>query len=88
MHYAVYFFAGLGAGAAGLSEGALATDGALAKRWAFWLLAALISFATWIALTAVLSGQGTWIVLRILSHLWLAPVSHSPEVALLWCPLT
>jgi glucans biosynthesis protein C len=59
MHYAVYFFAGLGAGAAGLSEGALATDGALAKRWAFWLLAALISFATWIALTAVIVPNGT-----------------------------
>jgi Acyltransferase family len=59
IHYAVYFFAGLGAGAAGLSEGALVTDGALAKWWAFWLLAALISFATWIALTAIIVPNGT-----------------------------
>jgi glucans biosynthesis protein C len=59
IHYAVYFFAGLGAGAAGLSDGVLETDGALAKRWAFWLVAALISFATWIALTALIVPNGT-----------------------------
>ena len=54
IHYAVYFFAGLAAGALGLSGGLLATDGALAKRWSVWLLVALISFSTWIALTALI----------------------------------
>ena len=54
IHYAVYFFAGLAAGALGLSGGLLGTDGALAKRWSVWLLVAMISFSTWIALTAVI----------------------------------
>jgi hypothetical protein len=58
VHYAVYFCAGLGAGAAGLSGGLLGTDGALAKRWSFWMPAAMISFATWIALTAVIVPNG------------------------------
>ena len=58
IHYAVYFCAGLGAGAAGLSGGLLGTDGAVAKRWSFWMLAAMISFATWIALTAVIVPNG------------------------------
>ncbi len=53
-HYAVYFFAGLTAGALGLSGGLLAPDGALAKRWSVWLLVALICFSTWIALTALI----------------------------------
>ncbi|MBV9236372.1 MAG: acyltransferase, partial [Xanthobacteraceae bacterium] len=59
VHYAVYFFAGLAAGAAGLSGGLLAIDGALAKRWFFWLLTAFFSFVLWIALTAVIMSNGT-----------------------------
>jgi Acyltransferase family len=58
IHYAVYFFAGLGAGASGLSGGVLGTDGALAKRWSWWLLAAFVSFAIWIALTALIVPNG------------------------------
>jgi glucans biosynthesis protein C len=58
IHYALYFFAGLGAGAIGLSDGVLKTDGALANRWALWLLAAFISFVAWIALTAMIVPTG------------------------------
>jgi len=52
LHYAVYFFAGVGIGVRGLDYGLLATDGPLARRWAQWLAAALASFALWIASTA------------------------------------
>ena len=51
--YAVYFFAGVGIGAGGIERGLLAADGALARRWAYWLAAALISILLWMALTAL-----------------------------------
>jgi surface polysaccharide O-acyltransferase-like enzyme len=42
--YAGYFFAGVGAGATGLSAGLLAENGALAKRWMVWLGFALACY--------------------------------------------
>ena len=42
--YAGYFFAGVGVGAAGLSAGLLAENGALAKRWRVWLGFALACY--------------------------------------------
>jgi hypothetical protein len=51
--YAVVYFAGLGVGAHGLELGLLASEGALARRWAVWLAAGLTSFLLWIGLTAL-----------------------------------
>lgn len=42
--YAVFFFAGMGIGAAHLDRGLLAATGALARRWWIWFLAAGASF--------------------------------------------
>jgi glucans biosynthesis protein C len=61
LHYAVYFFAGVGLGACGLERGLLATDGMLARRWWAWLAGALVAFVLWIvptALTMEVWGQG------------------------------
>jgi peptidoglycan/LPS O-acetylase OafA/YrhL len=49
LHYAVYFFAGIGVGAFGLEQGLLDAGGKLARRWWLWLPASLIAF---VALTA------------------------------------
>jgi peptidoglycan/LPS O-acetylase OafA/YrhL len=59
LHYAVYFFAGIGIGAYGLERGLLAADGMLARRWAAWLGAAAAGFALWMAPTALLMAYET-----------------------------
>ena len=51
--YAVYFFAGVGIGAAGIERGLLGVDGLLARHWACWLAAALIALFVWIGLTSL-----------------------------------
>ncbi len=52
LFYAVYFLAGLAAGAAGLDRG-LFTAGALARRWLGWPLAALAAFVVLIVATVL-----------------------------------
>jgi glucan biosynthesis protein C len=52
LHYAVYFFAGVTIGMAGLERGLLSSSGVLAQRWAAWFVASLACFSLWIALTA------------------------------------
>lgn len=42
--YGVFFFAGMGIGAADIDKGLLAGTGALARRWWLWLLMAAVSF--------------------------------------------
>jgi surface polysaccharide O-acyltransferase-like enzyme len=42
--YGVFFFAGMGIGAAHLDQGLLAKTGALARRWFVWVAAAAVSF--------------------------------------------
>ena len=54
LHYAVYFFAGLGVGICGIGNGLLAPDGLLARRWAIWLAAAFAAFLLWITPTALI----------------------------------
>jgi glucans biosynthesis protein C len=54
VHYAVYFFAGLGIGIYGIENGLLASDGLLARRWAMWLAAAFAAFLLWITPTALI----------------------------------
>ncbi len=53
LHYAVYFFAGIGVGVGGIERGLVAPDGPLARRWALWLAAALASLALWMGLSAL-----------------------------------
>jgi peptidoglycan/LPS O-acetylase OafA/YrhL len=53
LHYAVYFFAGVGAGACGLERGLLAVDGKLARGWTAWLAAAVALFVLWMGATAL-----------------------------------
>lgn len=53
LHYAVYFFAGMGLGAYGIERGLFAPDGALVKRWSLWLIVALGSLLLWMVLTAI-----------------------------------
>jgi peptidoglycan/LPS O-acetylase OafA/YrhL len=52
--YVIYFFAGVGIGACGLERGLLASDGALARRWALWLAASPAAFVLWIIPTALM----------------------------------
>ena len=52
LNYAVYFFAGVGAGVEGIDRGLLSADGVLARYWARWLAAALAALALWMGLTA------------------------------------
>jgi glucans biosynthesis protein C len=53
LHYAVYFFAGIGVGVGGIERGLVAPDGPLARRWASWLAAALASLALWMGLSSL-----------------------------------
>jgi hypothetical protein len=53
LHYAVYYFAGLGVGAFGFERGLLAPDGKLARGWAAWLALALTFLMLWMGLTAL-----------------------------------
>lgn len=49
LHYAAYFFAGIGVGALGLDRGLLDVSGKLARRWWVWLPG---GFAGFVAVTA------------------------------------
>jgi peptidoglycan/LPS O-acetylase OafA/YrhL len=51
--YAGYFLVGVAVGAAGLGQGLLAEDGALARRWSRWLGFALVFYAAIILLVYV-----------------------------------
>ena len=53
LHYAVFYFAGLGVGAFGLGRGLLAPDGRLATAWAQWLGAAVACLMLWMGLTGL-----------------------------------
>jgi glucans biosynthesis protein C len=47
LHYAVYFFAGVGIGVYGLERGLLSADGLLARHWKAWWVAFLAAFVVW-----------------------------------------
>ncbi len=55
--FAVYFFAGVAAGAKGIERGLLATDGALARRWRSWAALAALAFFAWLGVTALTVGR-------------------------------
>jgi len=51
--YGVFFFAGVGIGAAGIERGLLAADGVVARHWGYALAAAFASLLLWMGLTAL-----------------------------------
>lgn len=57
LHYAFYFFAGVGIGACGIERGLFATDGILMRHWRRWSTAALASMIVWLAVTAQSFGR-------------------------------
>jgi len=71
LHYAVYFFAGVGIGARGIERGLFATDGALVRRWPVWTGTAVGLLLVWMAFTALtMTGPGsTSLGLQILDDL-------------------
>ena len=85
LHYAVYFFAGVGIGARGIERGLFAKDGALVRRWAAWAAAALGLLLGWMALTALtMTGPGsTSLGLQILDDLSLVLACFSSCFAVL-----
>jgi peptidoglycan/LPS O-acetylase OafA/YrhL len=69
LHYAVYFFAGIGVGVGGIERGLVAPDGPLARRWALWLAAALASLALWMGLSALTLGAAAPLVVQAAADL-------------------
>jgi hypothetical protein len=67
--YAVYFFAGVGVGAAGLERGLVSADGILARHWARWLAAALGSLFLWMGLTGLTMNGPAPLALRVAADL-------------------
>lgn len=60
LQYAIYFFAGVGLGAAGIERGILAADGILPRHWARLLAVALVSLFVWMGLTGLtMYGHGS-----------------------------
>jgi glucans biosynthesis protein C len=80
--YAVYFFAGLGAG--GFARGLFAADGRLARQWLVWLAAAPAAFLVWIIPTAqVVSRQGSGLLaLQVVADIGFAASSATSCFAL------
>ncbi len=69
LNYAVYFFAGVGIGVEGIDRGLVAVDGALARRWARWLAAALVSLFLWMGLTGLTMNGPAPIAIEIAADL-------------------
>lgn len=61
--FAVYFFAGVAAGAAGVEKGLLEANGMLARRWRLWVALAFAAFVSWLAVTAVSQESKTPLVI-------------------------
>ncbi len=53
LQYLLYFFAGAVIGACGIERGLFAPDGPLVRRWAQWMVAAVVLFFAWGGLTAL-----------------------------------
>ena len=71
--YAVYFFAGVGIGGAGIERGLIAVDGILARRWVYALAAALASLFLWMGLTALTMPHGASLGVEIAADLSFVP---------------
>jgi peptidoglycan/LPS O-acetylase OafA/YrhL len=70
LHYALYFFAGVGLGAGGVERGLLAADGPVARRWVAWVVAALVLLCAWMGLTGLtMESASASLGLQILADL-------------------
>jgi glucan biosynthesis protein C len=75
LQYVLYFFAGAAIGACGIERGLFAPDGPLVRRWARWMVAAIVLFFAWGGLTALAypdpwsSAPTTPLALRALAEL-------------------
>jgi glucans biosynthesis protein C len=70
LHYALYFFAGVGLGAGGVEGGLLAADGPLMRRWVVWGIAAVVSLFAWMGFTGLtMEGASSSLGLEILADL-------------------
>ncbi len=71
LHYAVYFFAGVGIGACGIERGLFAPDGPLVRYWPVWVFAALGSLLAWMGLTAltIMDAGSASVALQIIDDL-------------------
>jgi glucans biosynthesis protein C len=67
--YAVFFFAGVGIGAAGIDRGLVSVDGILARHWARWLAAALGSLFAWMGLTSLTMNGPAPVTIQIAADL-------------------
>ncbi len=67
--YGVYFFAGVGIGAAGIDVGLVAADGALGRRWKLWLAVAIASLFLWMGVTALTLDGPAPLVIEIAADL-------------------
>jgi glucans biosynthesis protein C len=67
LHYAVYFLAGVAIGACGIERGLLAPNGALARQWRRWLVAAPLLFSLWAGTTGLTLPGPAPLGLQILS---------------------
>jgi glucan biosynthesis protein C len=67
--YAVYFFAGLGIGAAGIDVGLVAVDGALGRRWILWLAVAIGTLCLWMGVTYFTLDGGAPLIVEIAADL-------------------
>jgi surface polysaccharide O-acyltransferase-like enzyme len=56
--YTAYFFTGVGIGAVSLTDGLLAEDGELAKRWLVWLA---FAFAFYVAILVAVYAHHNWV---------------------------
>ncbi len=68
LHYALYFFAGVGLGAGGIGRPFFAPDGVLARRWPLWLGFAAASFLLWMGLTWLTMTGSPPLILRALAY--------------------
>lgn len=71
--YAVYFFAGVGIGAAGIERGLLAADGILVRHWVSALVVALLTLFLWMGLTGLTMNGGAPAGLRFAADLSYVP---------------
>jgi hypothetical protein len=86
LHYAVYFFAGIGLGAYGTGKGLLAPDGKLARRWYVWSAFAALAFVVVTVATIVILGTlqsgGPGAALSIIGNVCFALSCAASSIAL------
>lgn len=68
LHYAVYFFAGVGVGAFGIEQGLIAVDGNLARRWHIWPAAAVVLWLLWMGLVGLSNVFSGSVLVELAAH--------------------